>query len=96
MLGGRIIMAIGTPNTDNGRNKARFVKEGNNDRGIEYLIHTQKTVGIRNIRLLITLATIHKFEVWYQDVTQAYIKGDNLSWDVYVKPTLAFQPPPPI
>lgn len=44
------------PNTDIERYKSGFVVQGHKDREKGYLVHTSKTVKLRNIRHLITIA----------------------------------------
>ena len=93
ILGGRIILAIKNPNTPTERYKARFIVQGHKDREKEFLIHTSKTIRYKNIRLILTISAAMNFEVWSQDVTQAYIQGENLSRTVYVRPTPDFELP---
>ena len=93
VLGGRMIMAIKNPDTELERYKARFVVQGHRDKEKDILIHTSKTVKYRSKRLMCAIAAILGFNIWNQDVTQAYIQGHPVTRDVYVKPAPEFNLP---
>lgn len=93
MLGSQIIMAIKNLNTDIEKLKALFVFQWHKERGNNASNIHRKTIYIRNIRLLITLAATYEFEVRNQNVTQSYIQGDDVSQDEYINPTPEFQLP---
>lgn len=44
----------------------------------------------RNLILIVTLSATLNFNIWSEDVTQAYIQGQDLKRAVYVKPASYF------
>lgn len=75
ILGGRFVLAIKNKGTDKEMFKARYVVQGHMDRDKEWLVQNSKTVSQQAIRLLISIATIFGFEIWSEDMTQAYLQG---------------------
>lgn len=87
ILGGRFILAIKQPGTQNERYKERFVVQGHRDREKDLIVHTSRTVRHRNIRLMACIASMFpKHKIWLQDVTQEYIQGHDVQRNIYVKP----------
>lgn len=90
ILGGRFVLSIKQPNTEEELYKARFIVQGHKDKEKGFIIHISKTVRHKNIKILLTLAATYKLKVKGQDVKQAYIQAHDLARDVYVIPDQRF------
>lgn len=64
--------------------------QGHKDEEKEDIIHISKTVGHKNINILISIAVIHNLNVWNQDVIQAHIQPNHLARYVYAIPDQIF------
>lgn len=92
ILGGRFVLAIKNKGTGKEVLKARYVVQGHMDREKNLLVHNSPTVSQQSIRLLIAIATIFGFEIWSEDMTQAYLQGaERILRKVYIKGKPEFQ-----
>lgn len=56
-----------------------------------FLVHDSSNLKQNSVRHLLSLAALFGFRIWSQDVSQAVLQSaDNLSRDIYVKPSNAF------
>ena len=58
---------------------------GHRDKLKKLMVHSSQTLQPSSIRLLLTIAAAHQFEVWISDIRQAFLESaDPLSRDVYL------------
>lgn len=73
LITGSFVITIKDVETDSPIFKARFVAHGNRDRDKDTLLHDSTTVRNSSVRMLIVLAEVMGFNVWTEDVSQAYL-----------------------
>lgn len=71
----RVVLAIKHKDTGAEVRKARFVLAGHRDKGKRKVVHSATTLKQSSIRLLIALAAILGFDIWYTDINQPYLKS---------------------
>ena len=88
ILGGRFVLAIKNPDTDEVIYKARFVVQGHKDKDKDLLIHDSPTISVSSIRILIAIAGIFGFRIWSTYIIQAYLQSSSpLLRDIYTEAT---------
>lgn len=80
--GERCVLALKQQRTEAERFNAIFIGEGHTETKKKYIIQISETVGHKNIKLLISIAIIYKLKLYNQDVSQAYLQGNDLEVDV--------------
>lgn len=75
ILGDRFVLLIKNKDTDKEMFKARYVVQGHLDWDKNMLVHNSTNVGQKDVWLLISIATIFGFEIWSEDMSQAYLQG---------------------
>lgn len=68
VLPGRFVLSIKSAQDGSQRYKARFVIGGNRDKLKRLMVHSSQTLQPSSIRLTLTLALIHNFDIWTLDV----------------------------
>lgn len=80
-------------NSEVDRYKARLVARGYNQReGLDYHETFSPVAKIVKVRIVISIATGHGWEMHQMDVSNAFLQGD-LNEDVYMELSLGFQRP---
>lgn len=88
ILGSRFVLSIKNKDTGDEVYKARFVVQGHKDREKDFLVHISSNLKQSSIRLVLSLAAIFGFNIWSQDITQAYIQSsEKLMRHIYIKPS---------
>jgi hypothetical protein len=73
-LGGRFVLCIKDPGTDQERWKARFAVQGHKDFLKRAIVHDTATLSQRGARMIFAMAAIFCFKLWTEDVRRAYIQ----------------------
>ncbi|PXF46968.1 Transposon Ty1-PR3 Gag-Pol polyprotein [Gracilariopsis chorda] len=67
--------------------KARMIAQGYKDPEKHRIVHEARTMQIKSIRLIVSLAHAPGFQLWSADIKQAYIQSKvPLTHDVYLRP----------
>ena len=75
--------------TKNGQTKARLVVRGFEE---EFLMQSDSpTVGKGTMRIFLTLASIHNWTVKTTDIKSAFLQGQEIKRDVYIKPPKEYE-----
>ena len=92
VLGGRFVLSIKNKDTQEEAYKARFVVQGHTDAEKNLLVHSSPNLKQSSIRLLLAQAATFGFQIWSQDVRQAYLQSaERLMREIYVRPTKEFK-----
>jgi hypothetical protein len=69
------------------RLKARFVLGGHPGSDKKSLIHNSATLRHKSVRLILALASVFGFDLWYSDVNQSYLQSsEQLQHDIVIRP----------
>lgn len=90
VISGRFIRAIKNAGTAKADCKARFVVQGHHDQENQRFVHDSTTLRPQSLGVMLSIAAAYGLEVWYIDMTQAYVQGKGLSRNVYLRPEPTF------
>ncbi len=75
MITGSFFVTIKDLEIDNPIFKSRFVAHGNKDYEKDHLFHDSTTSHQSSMRLLVAMAAIMGFDIWTEDISQAYLQS---------------------
>lgn len=75
VLRGRFVLVIKDVGTGEERYKARYVVQGFDDPAKKAAVHNSPNIRHESSRLLLAMASILGFEVWTQDISQAFLQA---------------------
>lgn len=85
ILPGRFVLAIKSLVDRKIKFKARYVIGGHRDKLREYLIHSSNSTQPQSVRILLSLAALLDFELWGDDVKQAYLQSmKKLNREIFI------------
>lgn len=65
-------------------------RTGHRDRANQSLVHDTATLRHHSLRVVLVLAATYRLYIWCGEIAQAYIKGKELSRDIYLHPDQSF------
>lgn len=87
VLGSRFALATKNVGSADEKEKARLIVQGHTDREKFNVVHNSTTLHQRSMRIILSIAAMHQFQVWSHDITQAYPQSDSpLLRGVYILP----------
>ncbi len=75
MITGSFVVTIKDVETEKPSSKARFVAHGNRYSDKNQLVHDSTAVRQSSARLLVASAAIMGFDIWTEDISQAYLQS---------------------
>ncbi len=87
MITGSFVLTIKDVETNTPTFKERFVAHSNRDAEKNQLVHDSTTARQSSVRLLVDLASVMDFDVWTDEISQAYLhSASSLLREIYLRP----------
>ncbi len=87
MITGSFVLTIKDVETNTPTFKERFVAHSNRDAEKNQLVHDSTTARQSSVRLLVDLASVMDFDVWTDEIFQAYLQSaSSLLREIYLRP----------